>query len=141
MALLCTLLTLVLHTKVTFPEILFSTKGVYGKWCLRSEASEVTSLPLCHWVGKAWLCGANGVCKMRVSCRYWVVLPPLQSEERLQMRHFLGGEEGECTLAYKKFILRLRKRNGFPFIASDFIYDVKIVPRPETRTVGMLILQ
>lgn len=44
-------------------------------------------------------------------------------------------------MAYKKFILRLRKRNGFPFIASDFIYDVKIVPRPETRTVGMLILQ
>lgn len=44
-------------------------------------------------------------------------------------------------MAYKKFILRLRKRNGFPFIASDFIYDVKIVPRPETRTVGMQILQ
>lgn len=44
-------------------------------------------------------------------------------------------------MAYKKFILRLRKRNGFLFIASDFIYDVKIVPRPETRTVGMLILQ
>lgn len=58
---------------------------------------------------------------MRGYCRQWVVLPPLQSEEGLQMRLFLGGEEGECTLACKKFILRLRKRNGFPFIASDFI--------------------
>lgn len=89
---------------------LLSTKDIYGKWCLRSEASEMTSLPFCHWVGMAWLCGANGVCKMRVYYRHWVVLPPLQSEERLQMRLFLGGEEGECTLAYKKFILRLRKR-------------------------------
>lgn len=93
---------------------LFSTKGIYGRCCLRSEGSEVTSLPLCHWVGMVWLRGANGVCKMRVYCGHWVVWPPLQSEERLQRRRFLVGRGRWMHIGLQEIHSKAKETKRFP---------------------------